>query len=267
MRLGLADSSLSGKVAEMFERLPQPQWIAARDLRAGAKMRLFCLPNAGSGIAVYYRWKRLLSGIDVCPVMLPGREMRVGEASIDSAATLIHELMEATRSRLDVPYAIFGHSMGALLAYEWARAIQAAGIEAPHCLFVSGRNAPHLPFAHRELHGLSDEDFVGELRRRYGGMPENFLDDAELRELFLPVLRTDLKLVETYEHEAGRLLDCPIRAWAGMEDASVSEPGLASWAELTRGDFAMRRFAGDHFYHMGVGQTPVLEAIAAELSG
>jgi len=229
-------------------------------------MRLFCLPHAGSGIAVYYRWKRMLSGIDVCPVMLPGREIRLSEASIDSAARLIDEVMEATRSCLDVPYAIFGHSMGALLAYEWARAIQASGMDGPRCLFVSGRNAPHLPFAHRELHRLSDAGFVEELRRRYGGMPENFLEDAELRELFLPVLRADLKLVETYEHAGGRLLDCQVKAWAGAEDASVSEAGIEGWAELTRGGFAMRRFAGDHFYHMGVGQTAVLETIAAELT-
>jgi surfactin synthase thioesterase subunit len=249
----------------MLERGLNRRWIAENDLRPAAKMRLFCLPHAGSGIALYYRWKRVLTGIDVCPVMLPGREMRLGEALIENAGALIDELMEATRSLLDVPYSIFGHSMGSLLAYEWARAIQAAGLDAPRRLFVSGRNAPHLPLTHRELHRLGDAEFVEELQRRYGGVPENFLEDAELRELFLPVLRADLKLVETYEHAPGERLDCPVRAWAGQEDDSVSEPGLAGWAEWTRGGFAMRRFAGDHFYLMGSEQDAVLDAVASEL--
>ena len=242
------------------------KWIAERDLHAGAKVRLFCLPHAGSGAAAFYRWKRLLpAAIDVCPVLLPGREMRLAEASITDARLLVAKLMEASRGILDVPYAIFGHSMGALLAYEWARSIQEAGLDAPVCLFPSGRNAAHLPFSHRELHRLGDEEFVAELRRRYGGMPENFLEDPELRDVFLPILRGDLKLVETYRYGPETALECPVMAFAGADDRSVSDEGLAGWGGLTRGPFACRRIPGDHFYHVGLGQTQLLELFAGAL--
>ncbi len=239
-------------------------WVAERDVKAGARMRLFCLPHAGSGAGAYYRWRRGLEGVEVCPVMLPGRELRMAEASRDDCAGLVAELMEATRTLLDVPYAIFGHSMGALIGYEWARAIGQAGLAGPVCLFVSGRNAAHLAFPHRDLHRLSDEEFVNELRRRYGGMPEGFLEEGELREVFLPILRADLKLVESYRFSEGRL-DCPVMALAGVEDASVSDEGLEAWGELTEGEFGARRLPGGHFYHLGVGQEELLEVLRGRM--
>ena len=243
-------------------------WLSERDIRPGAKLRLFCLPHAGSGAAGFYRWKRLLpEGVDVCPVLLPGREMRMAEASIESAVRLVDELMIASAAYLDVPFAIFGHSMGALLAYEWVVRIQAAGLRGPVCLFVSGRDALHMPFGHRELHRLDDEAFVTELRRRYGGRPDDFMADAELREVFLPILRADLTLVETYRHGTEVLLECPVQAFAGQDDHSVSDAGLTAWGELTRGDFSARRFAGDHFYHLGTGAAELLQVIGSCQNG
>jgi surfactin synthase thioesterase subunit len=236
-------------------------WFAERDIRPGATIRLFCLPHAGSGSAPFYRWKRELQGIDVCPVRLPGRDMRLGESSIADAGELADALMDSTAQYLDAPYAIFGHSMGALLAYEWARRIEQAGSRRPSCLFVSGREAVHLPWRHRALHGLGDAEFVDEVRARYGGMPEDFLADRELREMFLPILRADFRLVETYRHENSARLSCPVMAFAGDDDAGVAQQGLLRWAELTSGNFSARRFAGGHFYHVEEGQTAVLEAI------
>jgi surfactin synthase thioesterase subunit len=228
-------------------------------------MRLFCLPHAGSGAAAFYRWKRDLPSIDVCPILLPGREARLSEASCEDASELVDALLEAVAPYLDVPFAIFGHSMGALLAYEWALRLQDAGLRQPLCLFVSGRNAAHLPFGHRELHRLDDSRFVEELRIRYGGS-STLLEDAELREVFLPILRADLRLVETYRHGAEELLDCPIMAFAGLEDASVSPAGLTGWGDLTRGGFVEHRFEGDHFFHVGAGRDMLLEAIGRRMA-
>jgi surfactin synthase thioesterase subunit len=229
-------------------------------------MRLFCLPHAGSGAAAFYRWKRELAPhIDVCPVLLPGREMRMAEASLDDAVQLVTALMQATAPMLDVPYAIFGHSMGSLLAYEWALRIADAGLPEPVCLFVSGRDAAHLPFGHKDLHRLDDASFVAELRRRYGGTAESVLSDPELREVFLPILHADLRLVETYRHGPDRMLECPVMALAGVDDLSVSDDGLARWGELTRGGFLARRVAGDHFFHTGAGQPELLRIIRERL--
>jgi surfactin synthase thioesterase subunit len=175
------------------------------------------------------------------------------------------------KAYLDVPFAIFGHSMGSLLAYEWAVRLAQAGASDPLCLFVSGRNAVHLPLERADLHQLSDEAFVQELRTRYGGRPEDLLADAELREVFLPILRADLELVETYRHGPDAMLRCPLMAFAGVDDNSVTEAGLNAWGELTTGAFSARRVPGDHFYSVGdgnsvgVGQQELLDAIARKL--
>ena len=226
-----------------------------------AKLRLFCLPHAGSGAAAFYGWKRELSDVAVCPVLLPGREMRIAEKAMDDTGAVVDALIEATREHLDRPYAIFGHSMGALLAYEWTRRICAEGIAAPAALIVSGRNAACLPVAHRELHRLSEDALVEDLRIRYGETRDKLLDEAEMREIFLPALRSDLKLVETYRYVAGAKLPCPVVAIAGREDASVSDAGLERWGELTQGEFEWRRAAGGHFYHLQEGREDLLGVV------
>jgi len=241
-------------------------WLAQRDIRAAARMRLFCLPHAGSGSSAFYRWKRELPAtIDVCPVLLPGREARLREGSLIDAAALVRQLIASTGPYLDVPFAIFGHSMGSLLAYEWAVQLAEAKIPGPVCLFVSGRDGAHLPPPHPEIHRLGDEEFVAELQRRFGGTSDSLLADAELRDVFLPILRADLNLVETYRHGPDTMLHCPMMAFAGTDDYSVSDAGLEAWGTLTTGDFSARRFPGDHFYSIGEGQPELLEVIATRL--
>ena len=240
-------------------------WLSERDVRAGARTRLFCLPHAGAGAAAFYRWKRELPGIDLCPVLLPGRELRMREESRVDAEALADDLAESTRAYLDAPFAIFGHSMGSLLAYEWAVRLAESGGPEPLCLFVSGRDAASLPMAYPDVHRLSDAEFVAELGRRYGGVPANMLEDAGLREVFLPILRSDLKLVETYRHGPRAMLRCPMMAFAGIDDFSVSDAGLNAWGELTTGEFSVRRFRGDHFYSIGAGQRDLLDLLARRL--
>jgi surfactin synthase thioesterase subunit len=243
------------------------KWASKRDL-AGDGTRLFCLPHAGSGAAGFYRWKRLLpETIRVCPVLLPGRELRLGEPALRRAEPVVGALQTEVGPMLgERPYALFGHSMGALLAFEWARRIAADGLPEPRMLIVSGRNAPWFP-AHRALHALPDPAFVEALQERYGGVPDGFLDDAEMRALFLPILRADLEVVETYAFKPAPPLRCPVMSLAGEQDRSVSEAGLAAWEETTAGPFSSRRIAGDHFFHLGAGQGELLALIADALAG
>ena len=182
-----------------------------------------------------------------------------------SVAEIVEGLHAEAGPRLgEAPYAIFGHSMGTLLAFEWARRIAQDGMAAPRRLFVSGRNAPQVLFSHRGLHRLADEAFVAELQARYGGVPTGLLEDAELREVFLPILRADLAVVEGYEFKGGGL-GCPVRGFAGVDDQSVSEAGLKAWGEVTSGEFSQRRFSGDHFYHLGAGQGELAGVLAEEM--
>ncbi len=229
-------------------------------------MRLICLPHAGAGAAGFYRWKRLLAGtVAVCPVMLPGRERRLGEAAGTDARVLAAGLLAPVRGLLGEPYAVFGHSMGALLGYEFARQIAEAGLPGPRWLFASGRNAPQLAPAHRGLHLLGEERFLGALRERFGSSQDEVLADPEMRALFLPILRADLQVVETYEFHDGPRLACPVAVFAGERDGSVTEPGLRGWGEVTSAGCSVERFAGDHFYCLGEGQGELLAAVVRRL--
>ena len=240
-------------------------WLSERDLARQASVRLFCLPHAGSGAAGFYRWKRLLpASIAVCPVLLPGREARLAEPPLRSAAAIVAALQAEARPHLTQPYALFGHSMSALLALEWARTIQREDLPAPLCLFVSGRNAPQQIPGHHNLHRIDDLDLLRELEARYGGA-SGILDDPELRALYLPILRADLEVVETYAYDPGPPLHCPVRAFAGVDDRSVSTEGLAQWSSVTTRTFAAQRFPGDHFYHLGAGQFGLLHTVAQQL--
>ncbi len=243
------------------------RWVSGRDLRPDARLRLFCLPHAGSGAAGFYRWKAVLRGrgIDVCPVLLPGRESRLGEWPIDSVDEVVGGLMQESEGLLERPYAIFGHSMGALLAFGWARAIAREACPKPACLFVSGRDAPQTASGPR-LHALGDKQFLEAVDRRYGGDSAGLLNDPELRAIFLPILRADLALVEDFRYVAGPKVDFPVVALAGEEDASVTSAGLAGWGELTRREFHCERLPGGHFYHLAEGQAKLLALIGDRLA-
>ena len=241
------------------------QWISERDL-AEPGMRLFCLPHAGSGAAGFYRWKREIArGVSVCPVMLPGREMRLGEPLMLRVSAIAKALHAEVRGELtDRPYAIYGHSMSALLAFEWARLIEQEGLPAPQVLFVAGRDAPQTTVGHRLFHRMNDEEMVASLVEKYGGDAAVVLQDEDLRQVFLPILRADLEVVETYTFLPGAL-HCELRAYAGISDKSVSDDGLMRWSEVTSGKFAGKRLDGDHFFHLGEGQRALLREIAEAL--
>ena len=197
--------------------------------------------------------------------MFPGREARLAEPAMLSVGEIVSALMAELRGEMARPYAIFGHSMSALIAFEWARALEHEGMREPEVLFVSGREAAQRELGHRELHRMEDEAMLRALEAKYGGDANEVLMDAEMREVFLPIVRADLTVVETYRFVAGEKLKCDVRAFAGIEDKSVTEEGLAAWGEVTSGSFRAQRFAGDHFYHLGAAQGELLETIAREL--
>jgi medium-chain acyl-[acyl-carrier-protein] hydrolase len=239
------------------------KWISERDVSDGARVRLFCLPHAGSGSAGFYRWRRWLPAeVDLCPIFLPGRELRLSEPLVSSASRLADGIAEAIAPLLDRPYAIFGHSMGALLAFELARKVK----QEPSALYLSGRIAAHLPPPHVGLHRLDDEALVRALAARYGGAAQTLLEEDDLREVFLPIVRADLAVVETYRYRQGRPLGCPITVFAGDGDRSVSEAGLAGWRVETTGEFAVRYLPGDHFYWRGEGGVPLVEEISRSVT-
>lgn len=243
-------------------------WLSARGRADSedARIRLFCLPHAGAGTAAYNIWKRFLpASIEVCPIQIPGRESRLSEASWTESEALIEGITLGIADRLDKPYGIFGHSMGALLALDLAQNIRDHGLREPSRLFVSGRNATHVPMKHGSIHKMPDEEFLDALARRYGGLPQEILETPELLELYLPILRADLTLLETHCYQPCGPLACPISAFSGKDDANVSREGLEAWGEHTTGGFEMRWFDGGHFYLAGASRAALLELIRDRL--
>lgn len=246
---------------------PDP-WLLKFTPRAHARMRLFCFSSAGSGGAMYRPWLELLPPeIELCAVQLPGRENRLREKPFSSLTDLVAALVPALVPRFDRPFALFGHSMGAMLAFELARALREAGHAQPQRLFVSGRRAPHLPETEAPMHRLDDAALVAEIGRRYGGIPAEVLQHRDLLELLLPGLRADMTAVETHVHAAGAPLGCPLQVFGGSADARATPEQLEAWSAHAAADHGVRIFPGGHFYLNDPGVRPALVREIADRMG
>lgn len=231
------------------------RWIAGELGKVDANMRLFCFGHAGSGGAFFYPWKApLLPDIEVCPVVLPGREMRHGEEPYTRIEHLIEPLFAALLPLTGKPFAFFGHSVGAVIAYELARRFTASYAPAPFCLFISARRAPTVPARRRPFFGLPDDEFLAAVGRM-NGMRSELLEYPEVFQLFLPSLRADFEMNDTYTHLPGPSLSCPVFAFAADKDAEVRPAEMSAWAEVTDNQFEFRIFSGDHFYHKDASPT------------
>lgn len=212
-----------------------------------AGVRLVCLPHAGAGASGYRAWGRALPPeVELCPVQLPGRETRLRERPYDRGEPLAAELAGVVAELVAPPYALFGHSLGALVAFQLARRLRALGAPPPVHLFVSGRHAPQVPSGLRELRELSLPALSAELAA-LGGTPAAVLADQDLLASIAPLLRADFAVNETYRHTDEPPLDTPITAFAAAADPRAVPTRMAPWAAHTTGGFALHRLPGGHF--------------------
>jgi surfactin synthase thioesterase subunit len=216
---------------------------------AQAEQRLYCFPYAGAGHTAFHPWRKLLTGdIELALIKLPGRGARFGEpharSIVELAECLASEIAKASAEA--ATFALFGHSMGALLAFETARSLQQMGLS-PTRLLVSGRTAPVAHGWRERVADLPDAAFL-EVIRSMNGMPPALIDNTEWMELFLPIIRADFALCEDYRYSQHPRLDCPIEVLAGRDDASVPLSLLDGWAEETHAGCHTRLFAGGHFF-------------------
>lgn len=241
------------------------KWFVRFRPEPSAALRLFCFPYAGVGASAYFPWAREIPrGIELVGIQLPGRESRIQEEPFGKLSCITDELVEHLHPHLDRPYALFGHSMGALIGFEVARRLRQEGAPAPERLFVSARRAPTIQEALPKIHKLPDDEFIREIRKRWGGIPDAVLREADLLQLLLPALRADVTVLETHIHTEGEPLDCPISAFGGTEDANLSHEDLHAWREHTRRDFRLRMFHGDHFF-LRSQQRMILQALEQDL--
>ncbi|MBZ4194220.1 MAG: alpha/beta fold hydrolase [Candidatus Contendobacter sp.] len=233
--------------------------------KPNAGLRLFCFAHAGGAASAFHPWGAKLEGVDVWAIQLPGREGRLSEPLLTDFTVLQDRLARELTPHLDRPFAFFGHSMGAILAYEIARELRQRRLPPPERLYVSGRRAPTLPNLDPPLHPLPDREFIAELKRRFAGLPAVILAEPELLALFLPILRADLMMLERHEFRTDAVLDVPITAYGGQDDPQTLPEALAAWRELTTREFAMRHFPGGHFY-LHEQRERFLPYLAGELS-
>jgi medium-chain acyl-[acyl-carrier-protein] hydrolase len=177
--------------------------------------------------------------------------------------TLVQELAQGLFPFLGKPFAFFGHSMGATISFELARYLRREHHLMPRHLFVSGRRAPHMPATHAQTYNLPEPEFLVALRD-LNGTPHEVLEQPDLMELMLPLLRADFELSETYTYSNGPLLDCPMSIYGGEEDNDVPREHLTAWGELTTGTVSLKMFPGDHFF-VNTAQPALLETLRQEL--
>lgn len=214
-----------------------------------ASKRIFCLPFAGGGASVYRSWKNFFgSSVEVCPIQLPGREGRLFEPAFTDVDALVTALKKQIGPYLDRPYALYGHSMGALITYELAQAIASdCDLPSPERIFVAAHRAPQLPLQRTPISQLSDNAFIERLKQ-YGGFNDEILNNAEMMELVLPTIRADFTLCESYQHKAIQKLKCPIHVFAGIDDKQTTVESTYGWDQCSETSVDTTLFNGGHFF-------------------
>lgn len=221
-------------------------WLIRRS-SPNARMRLFCLPYAGGGASIYRSWQDSFpTEFDVCCVQLPGRENRLMEPLFTRMEPLVEALAEALVSTLDRPFALFGHSMGGLIAYELARLLQRKYRMTPNHLFVSGCRAPEVPDP-IQWHGLGDRELMAALRQ-VPGFPSEVLAHAELMQLLLPIIRADSAVTETYAYRQSEPLRFPFTVFASEQDEIIPRAAIEPWRNHTLAAFDLNLVDGHHLF-------------------
>ena len=259
---------LAGMVASFAFDVP----ALGRVRRPQARCRLFCLPFPGAAASGFLPWSDLLpQEVELCALQLPGREDRFLEPLTTSFSFVVEEFLGAMAPyTTDLPFGLFGHSGGALLAFELARQLGAAKLPEPAVLFLSGESPADAPRQVGRSQLLPDTEFMAWLADR-GGLAPEVAENAELMDLLLPVLRADFAWYEAYEYEPGPPLPFPVTAFAGRADPVVDVKTVAGWRTHTTERFELLPIDGAHFFiwdNRGQVVSHIAEALrATETSG
>jgi surfactin synthase thioesterase subunit len=220
-------------------------WGLSRPRRPDAPIRLYCFPHSGGSPGEYVRWASGLPQAEVWGIQLPGRGARLNEKPFTAMPDLVGALVDEFPP-VD-PFVFFGHSLGALVAFETARVLRSRGRPGPRRLVLSACTPPHHGLQRAPLHTLPDAEFLDAVSEQFGGLPPAIRTEPELLELVLPAYRADLEMFEKYEYVPGEPLSCPVTVIAGADDY-IPPALMDDWRRYTTGDFERHTFPGGHFY-------------------
>ncbi|NEP48241.1 MAG: thioesterase [Moorea sp. SIO3C2] len=250
----------------MVSTLTSNPWIICPKPNPKANLRLFCFPCAGGTASAYSTWSQHLpSNVEVCSIQLPGRGRRLMEPPFTRLSRLLEIFVPLLKPYLDKPFAFLGHSMGAVLAFEVARQLRTDNDPEPIHLFACACSAPQIPVQKPYIHKLPKSVFVAELSRRYNAIPESIRKDKAMMQLFLPSLRADLTMLETYTYTMDKPLSYPISVFGGFQDNAISIDNLEAWRQQTNSSFIIQMLSGDHFF-LHNNKLSFLRALSQQLS-
>ncbi|MFD2645655.1 thioesterase II family protein [Pseudomonas japonica] len=225
----------------------KPHSSCAPEAQPAHPAKLFCFPNAGGTTARYIAWKkRLPASVQVVPLEYPGRGMKSAVPLCRDLKALLATLVEEIAPQLAAPYYFFGHSMGATVAFELGRQLQARGYPLPKALIISGRRAPHIRVQDL-LHRLPDRQLV-EALQAFDGIPAPLLERPDVLNHFLPIIRADLEALETWQPGSGEKLRCDLYLFGGTHDPLAPTADLVAWRAHVEGSTRINLFPGGHFY-------------------
>jgi len=250
----------------LSERPDSSLWIVPLKKVDEPQLRLLYFPHAGGNAWSYHRWsEHLPKWVEPVCVELPGRGRRIGQPPFEDGERLLDAFLPVLSRELTLlPTVLFGHSMGALIAFSCCSRLEARGEVLPRALIVSGQKPPHLPSRRLPIRDLPPQMFLEHLSHLHG-TPKEVFESPELVELLLPTLRADVTLVETWLHRPSPPLSIPLYAFGGKEDCDVLPEELAAWGEHAGGPFQKQFFQGGHFFHHSAECT-VLRTIIAILT-
>ena len=237
-------------------------WIARHRPRPEASVRLFCLPSAGSGASSYRDWcNELPAHIEVLPIQPPGREDRFAEDPLRRMDEMVESLIDSLRPFMsDLPFAFFGHSLGAIVALEVTRGLARRQDPLPCHVIISARPAPHLPLRRVPVAQLSPEE-LREWLRAVHGTSEIVLQSSEMMDLILPAMQADLEIDDRYRSTPDPVLACPLTVLGGLRDEEATPQELKEWSCYTSHSFTLRLVEGDHFFPFNEFRPSALTAV------
>lgn len=242
----------------------QNPWFQRFKPNPSARFRLFCFPYAGGNAGLYEPWSSAFDGVEVVAVQLPGRSNRFNERPLESVPEVVAQLVQGWDAYRDLPFVFFGHSNGALICFELARELQRRGIGGLAHIILSAKRAAHLPRRRPTTFDLPYDEFIAELRS-INGTPREVLENRQLMDLFVPVLRADFRMNETHRYVADVRLRCAASLFNGTLDHDLPSSDVLAWKELIDADeLEYIEFPGDHFFIHSL-QSRVLSEIGAVL--